>query len=80
MIAHIFKFTGITWDDEIANNTQMFFEADQLDAAAYEIIKDGNPSSEQWARFTEAKKIADACRTAAYQDWMRIKRRMAAES
>jgi hypothetical protein len=27
-----------------------------------------------WARFIEAKKLADAQRTAAYQEWMRIHR------
>ncbi|KTB93847.1 hypothetical protein AO069_04505 [Pseudomonas syringae pv. syringae PD2774] len=62
------------WDDEIAQNTEMFFEADRLDARAYEIIERYSGDAATWARFIEAKKIADAQRTAAYQEWMRINR------
>ncbi|WP_439878881.1 hypothetical protein [Pseudomonas prosekii] len=77
MIGRIFRSTGsASWDDQIAENTEMFAEADRLEASAYKIIQDGGGSAADWSRFTEAKKIADAQRTAAYQDWMRIKRQM----
>ncbi|MCK3854117.1 hypothetical protein [Pseudomonas sp. W2Jun17] len=64
------------WDEEIAQNTQMFFEADRLDAQAYNIIEHYSGDATTWARFTEAKKLADAKRTAAYREWMRIRRAM----
>lgn len=64
------------WDDEIAANTELFRRADALDEAAYRIIQYDRESAEAWTRFSEAKAIADAKRTAAYQDWMRIKRAM----
>jgi hypothetical protein len=77
MIENIFRPTGsASWDDQIAKNTEMFAEADRLEAYAYNIIQDGGGSASDWAQFTEAKKVADAQRTAAYQDWMRIKRQM----
>ena len=63
-------------DDDIAENTMMFIEADRLDALAYKIINEGRDDPGAWARFSEAKVAADAQRTAAYQDWMRIQRRM----
>lgn len=65
-----------SWDDQIAANTELFRKADRLDEAAYKIIQDHRDNAETWARFTEAKAHADACRTAAYQDWMRIRRLM----
>ncbi|UII74352.1 hypothetical protein LVW35_15435 [Pseudomonas sp. HN11] len=61
-------------DDKVARNSEMFFEADRLDAQAYEIIKSYSGDAQTWARFIEAKKIADAQRTAAYQEWTRIHR------
>ncbi|WP_338480555.1 hypothetical protein VRB67_09570 [Pseudomonas trivialis] len=65
-----------TWDDEIAQNTAMFFEADRLDALAYQLIESYSGDPLTWARFTEAKKLADTQRTAAYREWMRIQRAM----
>lgn len=62
------------WDDEMTRTHQMFFEADRLDAIAYKIIGTYQGDAHTWARFIEAKKIADAQRTAAYQEWMRINR------
>ncbi|KRP45868.1 hypothetical protein SAMN04490190_1694 [Pseudomonas libanensis] len=62
------------WEDEIARNTRMFFEADRLDTLAYQIIESYSGDANTWLRFTEAKKLADAQRTAAYQEWMRIHR------
>ncbi|MDQ0739785.1 hypothetical protein [Pseudomonas sp. W4I3] len=62
------------WDDEVAQNNQMFYEADRLDAQAYKIIEHYSGDAMTWARFTEAKKLADAQRTAAYREWMRIHR------
>lgn len=52
----------------------MFFEADRLEALAYKIIESYSGDAAIWARFTEAKKCADAQRTAAYREWMRIHR------
>ena len=68
--------TKQAWDEEIAQNTAMFFEADRLDAQAYQVIESYSGDAAIWARFIEAKKIADAQRTAAYRDWMRIRRAM----
>ncbi|AZE54729.1 hypothetical protein C4K03_2574 [Pseudomonas synxantha] len=65
---------GQAWEDEIAQNTRMFFEADRLDTLAYQIIESYSGDANTWLRFTEAKKLADAQRTAAYQEWMRIHR------
>jgi hypothetical protein len=67
---------ALAWDEEIAANTELFRQADALDEAAYRIIQYDRGSAEAWTRFSEAKAIADAKRTAAYQDWMRIKRAM----
>lgn len=61
-------------DDEVARNSEMFFEADRLDAQAYKIIEFYGGDAQMGARFIEAKKLADAQRTAAYQEWMRIHR------
>ena len=67
-----------TWDDELALNAQLFFEADRLENQAYEIIggKLANTDADAWRRFTQVKARADAKRTEAYQDWMRIRRGM----
>jgi len=65
-----------SWDDQIDANTELFRKADRLDEAAYKIIQGDRDNADTWARFTEAKAHADACRTAAYQDWMRIRRSM----
>ncbi|KWU52050.1 hypothetical protein ACQRBV_21445 [Pseudomonas sp. R11F] len=61
-------------EDEVERNNQMFFEADRLDAQAYKIIESYSGDAQTWARFTEAKRLADAQRTAAYREWMRIHR------
>lgn len=65
---------GHAKEEEIAINTEMFHDADRLDEAAYRIIEFGMTGSDVWERFSEAKALADAKRTAAYQDWIRIKR------
>ena len=80
MITYSLKGTSVTdWDDEITRNTQMFFEADRLDAIAYQCISDSPNDENAWLRYTAAKKLADSKRTEAYQDWMRIKRAMKLE-
>lgn len=61
-------------DDVMAQNSEMFFEADRLDTEAYKIIACYKGDAATWARFVEAKQIADAQRTRAYQEWMRLKR------
>ena len=77
MTEHTLKFDfGRFWGDEMADNAAMFREADLLEEAAYRIIEHDTDSPEAWARFSEAKALADAKRTAAYHDWMRIKRAM----
>ena len=65
-----------TWDDAIAENTAMFFEADRLEAKAYALIESYSGDSTTWAHFVQAKQVADAQRTAAYREWMRIRRAM----
>lgn len=75
MITRTILYSGKnSCEDEISKNKEMFFEADRLDTLAYEILDSGGNDSETWRRFTEAKQRADEQRTAAYQDWMRIRR------
>lgn len=61
-------------DDVVERNNEVFFEADRLDTQAYKIIESYSVDAQMWACFIEAKKVADAHRTAAYQEWMRIHR------
>ncbi|MBV4474739.1 hypothetical protein [Pseudomonas botevensis] len=68
--------TSQAWDAEIARNTEMFREADRLEEEAYRIIEAGLDEPDVWSRFSEAKAWADAKRTQAYRDWIRIKRAM----
>lgn len=75
MISQTFEYTAKqALEDEIARNTEMFFEADRLDAHAYKIIEAYSGDAVTWSRFTQAKRVADAQRTAAYQERMQIKR------
>lgn len=75
MISQTFEYTAKqALEDEIAQNTKMFFEADRLDAHAYKLIEAYSGDAVTCSRFTQAKRIADAQRTAAYHEWMRIKR------
>ncbi len=67
------------WDAQLARNTELFFEADRLEQAAYDIIGTSLVDAAAWLRFTEAKQVADAKRTEAYQDLMRIRRAMEQE-
>ena len=68
--------TRQAWDDQIAHTTEMFFEADRLEAAAYNIIESYSDDTATWARFSQAKQIADRQRAAAHQEWMRIQQAM----
>ncbi|THF29363.1 hypothetical protein E5170_19415 [Pseudomonas atacamensis] len=72
----VLHFSGEeSWEDELARNTALFREADLLDEAAYKVIQDGGlEDGELWNRYLKAQALADAKRTAACQDWMRIKR------
>ncbi|MGA9705883.1 hypothetical protein [Pseudomonas sp.] len=65
-------------EQELARNTELFFEADRLEQVAYAIIGTSLADADAWLRFTEAKRVADEKRTEAYQDLMRIRRRMLA--
>ncbi|MCS3514944.1 MULTISPECIES: hypothetical protein [Pseudomonas] len=70
------KQTG--WETALARNTELFYEADRLETQAYAIIGSSLADAGAWLRFTEAKQVADAKRTEAYQDLMRIRRGMEA--
>lgn len=61
-------------EQALARNTELFFEADRLEQAAYAIIGTSLANADAWLRFTEAKQVADAKRTEAYNDLMRIRR------
>ena len=62
------------WSAQITINSNLFFEADRLDAAAYALISHGFNSPDVWRRFAEAKTVERAQRKVAYQDWIRIRR------
>jgi len=67
------------WDTQMAINTELFFEADRLERAAYDIISTSLADAAAWMCFTEAKQVADAKRTEAYQDLIRIRRALEGE-
>ncbi len=60
-------------DGELSDNAALFFEADRLEAHAYSLLEGDSTSAASWARFTEAKSLADAKRTEAQQDLLRIR-------
>jgi len=60
-------------DDELARNTALFFEADRLETYAYSLIESDSTSAVSWERFTQAKSVADAKRSEAQQDLLRIR-------
>lgn len=60
-------------DDELARNAAFFFEADRLEAYAYSLLEGDSTSAVSWEHFTEAKALADAKRTEAQQDLLRIR-------
>ena len=60
-------------DDELARNAALFFEADRLEAYAYSLLEGDSTSAVSWEHFTEAKALADAKRTEAQQDLLRIR-------
>lgn len=72
MTRKILTDTDLDRDDEMARNTELFFEADRLDAIAYKILDEVCDRPLALAKFTEAKARADTKRIEAYQDWMRI--------
>jgi hypothetical protein len=74
MRPHNVKTGNAGWDKEIARNTHLFYEADQLDVDAYKILGDENIDPSTLSRFSEAKKRADQKYAEAYQDWIRIKK------
>lgn len=59
-------------DDELAGNVAMFFEADGMEAYAYNLLEGDSTSAVSWERFTEAKARADAKRADARQELTRI--------
>jgi hypothetical protein len=60
-------------DEELARNAALFFEADRLEAYAYSLLEGDSTSAVSWERFTDAKALADAKRTEAQQDLLRIR-------
>lgn len=60
-------------DEELARNAALFFEADRLEAYAYSLLEGDSTSAVSWERFTDAKAVADAKRTEAQQDLLRIR-------
>jgi hypothetical protein len=72
MTRKILKDADLDRDEELARNTELFFEADRLDAIAYKILDEIADRPSALAKFTEAKARADRKRIEAYQDWMRI--------
>lgn len=60
-------------DEELARNVALFLEADRLEAHAYSLMEGDATSAVSWERFTEAKALADAKRTEAHQDLLRIR-------
>ena len=68
--------TLLSPEQALARNSELFFEADRLEQAAYAIIGTSLANADAWLRFTEAKRVADEKRTEAYQDLMHIRRSM----
>ena len=60
--------------DELARNAELFYEADRLEKAAYDIIDTSLADADAWLRFSEAKRVAETKRAEAYQDLLRIRR------
>lgn len=71
---HSARTVSACWDEEIAKNNHLFYEADQLDVDAYKILGSEYIDSSTLSRFSEAKKKADQKYKEAYEDWTRIKR------
>lgn len=73
---HSKRACSTRWDEDIAHNTRLFYEADQLDANAYKILASEFVDSNMWAKFSEAKKNAEQKYLEAQLDLIRIKREM----
>lgn len=61
-------------NDEITRINGLFYEADRLEDIAYRIFDECSRNAACWYRFNEAKALADAKRTEAYQAWMNNRR------
>ncbi|MBC3207480.1 MULTISPECIES: hypothetical protein [unclassified Pseudomonas] len=61
-------------EDEPARINALFYEADRLEESAYRLFNDSRRDAQTWQRFNEAKAMADAKRTEAYQAWMQLRR------
>lgn len=59
------------YEDELAYNAALFVEADRLETFAYSLIESDSTCAISWARFTEAKALAEVKRTEAQQDLLR---------
>ncbi|WP_122316906.1 hypothetical protein [Pseudomonas cichorii] len=64
----------MTWDQAIAQNNLLFFEADRLNDSAYSLLHEDTLSPEIWASFLVARKQAEDKYAQARQEWLRIKR------
>jgi len=61
-------------DDEVADVTALFAEADRLEVFAYSLLDAEDKTDTVLKAFTEAKALADAKRTEAYQAWLQLRR------
>ncbi|HEX8592660.1 MAG TPA: hypothetical protein VF682_05190 [Pseudomonas sp.] len=74
MINDRFKdLTGMSWDQAVAHNNVLFFEADALNDRAYDMLRADTLTLDTWRDFSEAKKKAEKKYREARQEWLRIK-------
>jgi len=65
--------TGMTWDEAVHKNNQLFFEADELDNSAYALLHSDTLCPETWQQFSQAKQKAESKYLEARHEWQRIK-------
>lgn len=75
MIHDRFKhLTGMTWDQAVARNNLLFFEADELNECAYSLLHQDTLTPEVWAAFAATRKEAEDKYAQARQEWLKIRR------
>lgn len=74
MVHEKFKqVAGLTWEEAATKSNQLFFDADQLDAQAYSLLREETLSPEVWSEFSAAKRKAEKKYLEAREEWQRIK-------
>ncbi|MFH0020128.1 hypothetical protein ACFZAC_00815 [Pseudomonas fluorescens] len=68
-------FSSEDEDDEPARINALFYEADRLEEIAYRLFDESSRNAAMWEHFNQAKAVADAKRTEAYQAFMQLRRR-----